>query len=130
MKVTLTLPDDLAADYTEEATERGWKIEDVLTERLLRASELDPRHRYVIVVGRVRDQLEKRLGGGHLMDANDLYRKVDRLAKIRFGQHEIILSAGQMEEMVFRSNKIGKSIDQMLDEMWAKISQEFFTYAP
>lgn len=127
MKVTLTLPDDLAADYQTEADSRHLDLETVLVGRLKSADELDPRQRYLIIVGRVRDQLEAKLGGGHLQNANDLFRKVDRLAKIKFGEHEIVLTAGQLEELVWRSEKIGKSIDRMLAEMWQRISQEFFS---
>ena len=130
MKITLTLDDDLSGFYEEEAKERKCELAAVLEDRLKRAGQLDSRTRYVIVSDRTRDQLENILGGGHLKSAEDLLNKVGRLARIKFGDHEIRLSAGQFEELKWRAQKQGKTIEQLLLEIWQRLQDQFFNAIP
>ncbi len=96
---SLHIDDDLAQVYMDEALERKMPIEQLLADRLVRAAPLDPRSRYVIVADQARVQLEQLLGGGDVKSGEDLVQKVRRLARIKFGDHELQLSAGQLEEI-------------------------------
>ena len=126
MRITLTIPDDLAEVYAEEGIARKMEIEPVLVERLLKAVPLDPRARPLIISGRTREAIEEKLGGGHVQGEVDLLQKIRRLANIRFGDHELKLSAGQMEEMVWRAGKQGRSIEGTLKPAWHYWYGKFF----
>ena len=127
---SLHIDDDLAQTYMDEALERKVPIEQLLQDRLARAVSLDPRQRYVIVVDNPRVRLETILGGGNLQRAEDLVAKVARLARIRFGDHELQLTAGNLEEIAWRANKQGRTIEQMLEIAWARFRETFFTLVP
>lgn len=130
MRVTIQLDDDTALTYQNEAVERGMDVEDVLADRLKRAQVLDPRHRYVVLVDGVLARAEAALGGLPLLHAEDFLSKLTRLARIRFGDHRLELTAGQMEEIVWRGQKQGKTVEQMLGMAWERFTAEFFTLLP
>lgn len=129
MLVTVTIADDLALEYQEEARERNLTIQEVVTDRVRRAASLDPRQRYIILEGRLLQRMEEVLGCS-LMSAELTLAKVQRLARVKFGAHEIYLTPGQMEELQFRAKKLGQSMDQLLAGMWLKLSEEFFSHVP
>lgn len=127
---SLRIDDDLLGVYQAEAEASGGKLslEHVLADRLKRAEYLVPNSRYIVLADAPRDQMEKLLGGGSLRSGDDLLEKVSRLARVRFGDHTLEdLTPGQMEELVYRAEKMGKTVDQLLQETWAKFRQDFFT---
>lgn len=128
MKVELTIPDEMGEFYAHEGQARNQTLAAVMVDRLERAKDLHPLGRYVIVTGKTREALETQLGGGHLLNAEDLLGKVTRIAKIQFGHHQILLTAGQMEELTHRAGKRGKSVEFLIEEIWKKLQAEFFTY--
>lgn len=127
---SLHIDDDLAQAYMAEAVERRVPVEQVLQERLASSAPLDPRQRYLILIGEPREQLEIILGGGTLKDLADLVTKVRRLASIKFGAHELQLTAGQLEEIKWRAGKQGRTIDQMVQAAWTRFKEQFFTLVP
>lgn len=126
----LRIADDTAETYQEEATARHLELGAVLVERLEHAQTLDPRQRYLIVEGKSREQLEALLGGLPLVSVRDLTEKVRRLARIKFGDHVIELSPGQMEEMAWRAKKQGKTVAELIRLTYEKFAQDFFTMIP
>jgi hypothetical protein len=128
MQIKLTLPDELFEVYAEEGVARKMSLEPLLLERLEKGIPLDPRERPMILSGRTREQIEQFLGGGHLKGEVDLLQKVKRLANIRFGEHELRLTAGQMEEMTWMANKQSRSIDQVLKAAWDDFCGKFFEF--
>lgn len=124
----ITLPDDLYDRYETEAIETGHPIERILEYRLRHGLDVSPAGRFLVVANGALEALEKKLGGGNLLSAGDLVKKVDRLAKIEFGHHEIPLTIGQMEEIAWRARKQGKTVGEVIAGMWARISTEFFRF--
>jgi hypothetical protein len=126
-----TIPDDLFIIYRDEAMSRKISLGDLLRERLQKAVGCDPReHPLILTGGRTMQQIEGHLGGGQLKSAEDLLKKVRRLASIKFGAHEFVLSPGQLEELTFRAAKTGRSIDRLIAEIWRRVSEDFFKYVP
>jgi hypothetical protein len=135
VRVTLNLPDDLYALYAEEAQARstgGRKVtvEHLLLGRLQLAVTLDPTQRHLLVHAPTLERLEQKLGGGHVRSETQLADRVERLARVRFGDYEIQLTPAQYEEIAFRANKQGRTIDEMLKLTWQHLQQEFFTRVP
>src|SRR5437899_1153051 len=116
-----TIPDDLWGQYADEAKERKLGDGDVLRERLAKAVALDPRERAVVLTGgKTMQQIEEHLGGGQLKHAEDLLVKIRRLASIRFGSHEFKITPGQYEELTFRAKKTGRSVAQLIEEIYRR----------
>jgi hypothetical protein len=131
MKVTLTIDDELAEFYQKEATSRHVAIGTIINERLAQAKPLDPRHRALVIGDTdVIQRLERALGGGHLLGERDLVCKVERLARIEFGPHTFQITPGQFEELKFRATKTGRSVEQLVDAMYTKMSEDFFRAVP
>lgn len=130
MRVTLQLDDDTSEAYSNEALERGVDLEIVLAERLKMAQAMDPRSRYLLLIDNTLTRMEQALGHMPLLHAEDLIAKTQRLARVRFGDHELELTAGQMEEIAWRGEKQGKSIEEMLAMAWDRFKEEFFTLLP
>lgn len=131
MKAFLQLDDDLFEMYMQEAIERRMEVGDILRERLKRSIALDPRTRCMVLDdGRLLQQLEEYLGGGQLKGTADLVNKVSRLAKIKFGEHEFRLTAGQFEELAWRAKKTGRTVDQQMTVIFQRMRETFFTYVP
>lgn len=130
MRVTLHLDDDTAATYQNEAVERGIDVELVLEERLKMAQAMDPRSRYMLLIDNTLTRMEQALGHLPLLHAEDLIAKVTRLARVRFGDHALELTAGQMEEIAWRAGKQGKTVEFMLKAAWDHFCATFFTLLP
>lgn len=130
MRLILTVEDDIAEVYKSEATARKIPIEQLIEERIAHAGELDPRERYLIVAGNNRKRLEATLGGLPVLSVEELLQKTARLARIKFGDHTILLSAGQMEELAWRANKLGKSVEDMVQIAYERFAQDFFSLVP
>ena len=131
MKISLSIDDDLWEIYREESIERRMNPGDVIRERLQRAVGLDPRDRGVVLTGgRTMQLIEERLGGGHLKSAEDLLAKVANLASIQFGVHEFVITPGQYRELVFRAQKTGRTIEELVQEIYRRMQQDFWRYVP
>lgn len=125
------LSDEVYETYLQEAADRKVKVGDLLRERLEKAVALDPRdHPLILTGGRTMQQIEDHLGGGNIRGAEDLLQKVRRLANIKFGEHEFVISPGQYQELAHRATKLGLTHEQFIARMWTKISEDFFRYVP
>lgn len=122
----LTLPDPLAQAYLHEAEDRNISFEEVLEQRLVCALPLDPRVRPLVVSGMAREQIEDAMGCPPLQNELDLIQQTSRLAKVEFGTHTLKLTPGQTEEIAYRAKKQGKTVDQMLQMVWAAFGEQFF----
>lgn len=130
MRVTLQLDDDTSEAYSTEALERGVDLEIVLAERLKMAQAMDPRSRYLLLIDNTLSRMEAALGHLPILHAEDLIAKVTRLARVRFGDHSLELTAGQMEEIAWRAGKQGKTVKFMLQAAWERFGAEFFSLLP
>lgn len=127
MKVTLSIDDDLAEFYTKEAQSRRLPIGTIVNERLAAAKPLDPRRRgFVVADAQVLQELESVLCGGSLTSERNLVEKVRRLARIRFGDHEFKLTPGQFEELKFRATKTGRTVEQLVADLYRRMSVDLF----
>lgn len=123
----LQLDDDVALTYEAEAEARKLDLKAVLVDRLARAQALDPRHRYLILADNTLARAEQALGGMPAANAEDFLGKLNRLAKVKFGEHELELTPGQMEEIAWRATKQGRTVEQLLAETWRVFCADFFT---
>lgn len=130
MIARIQIPDEIAEEYQTEALARNITLDQLLSERLVKALPLDPRGRYIILEGRNRERLEERLGQMPVLNAEDLLAKVSRLARIKFGDHEIMLTAGQLEEIAWRAHKRDKPVEVILQETYDAFAKDFFTLVP
>jgi hypothetical protein len=127
MKVTLTIDDDLAEFYQKEAQSRKIPVSQIINERLTLAKSLDGRNRPVVVWdSAIVQHLESVLGGGHIKDQYDLSAKVTRLARIQFGDHRFEITPGQFEELKFRATKSGRTVEQLVADLYRRMSQDLF----
>jgi hypothetical protein len=131
MKAELRLDDDLYDAYKLESHSRRVPLGDILRERLALALPLDPRRRGLIVATpTVLADLEACLGGGHLLSEADLLEKVQRLARIKFGDYAFPITPGQFAELEFRATKTGRTVPQLVEAIYRKVSADFFSYVP
>lgn len=131
MRVTLQLDDELAQHYLDEVNVPSERtIESILADRLARAVQLHPDRPYVIVTDNDLTLVEKELGGLPIRSCQTLLDRLKRLAKIRFGDHAMELTAGQMEEIAWRSVKQGKTVEFLVKAAWDRFCEEFFTLIP
>ncbi|SRR6266487_1132009 len=127
MKITLSLDDDLAECYQKEAASRRVPIGAVIAQRLTDARSLDPRKRgFVVADAQVLQELESILGGGSLVSERTLVEKVRRLARIRFGDHTFQITPGQFEELAFRAKKTGRTVEQLVADLYQRMAQDLF----
>ncbi|PYQ25627.1 MAG: hypothetical protein DMF56_26910 [Acidobacteria bacterium] len=127
MKITLSLDDDLVESYQKEAGSRRVPVNTVIAQRLQAALPLDPRRRgFVVADAQVLQELEGILGGGSLTSERDLVGKVRRLAAIHFGEHRFEITPGQFEELKFRATKTGRTVEQLVADLYQRMSQDLF----
>ncbi len=120
----VTIPDPLADQYQAYATQQGIPLDAVVTKQLTRVQSVTPGSRVVILGANHLDYLAEKLHGGDVQSAEDLLQKVDRLAGIKFEAIDLKLTPAQLEEVQHRAERQGKSVDQLVHEMWAFLSQE------
>ncbi len=127
MKIVLSIDDDLADFYAKEAQSRRLPIGTIVNERLAAAKPLDPRRRgFIVADAQVLQELESVLGGGSLLSERDLIEKVRRLARIQFGDHRFEITPGQFEELKFRATKTGRTVEQLVADLYRRMSVDLF----
>ena len=125
--IPVHLPDDLLKRLYVEADRRGVNPELVLSDHLLLGLSIPHNARYIMLSGPALAALEAKLGHGQITSPDDLAQKVDRLARISFGEYEISLSQAQREEMVWRAAKRGITVEKMIEHAWTRIQEQLFT---
>jgi hypothetical protein len=127
MRITLSLDDDLADFYAKEAQSRHIPVGTIVAERLAAAKPLDPRRRgFIVADAQTLQELESILGGGSLTSERNLVEKVRRLARIRFGDHTFQITPGQYEELAFRAKKTGRTVEQLVADLYTRMSRDLF----
>ncbi len=118
----VTIPDELADAYQAYATQQGIALDEVVAKQLKRVQTVTPGSKVVILGAKHLDYLAEKLHGGDVMSAEDLVTKVDRLAGISFQGIDLLLTPAQLEEVAHRAARQGKSVDQLVHEMWEHVS--------
>lgn len=129
MQITFDLPEPLLVAITNEANKRDRSPESVLITHLVAGMEVQVGGRSVILQGTQLTALEERLGHGQINSANDLVKKVEGLARIQFGAHEIRLTPAELEEIAWRAKKADKTVEQLIEATWRRMNELFFSYA-
>jgi len=127
MILNLRVDDETYQHYADEAEATGSQPILVIEDRLKRALVLTPNSRYIILADGTRDRMEQILGGGSLKSAEDLLTRVQRLGHVKFGEHTIEITPGQMEEIIYRAAKMGRSVDDLIKEAYGIFARDFFT---
>jgi hypothetical protein len=122
----VTIPDDVADTYAAYAQPTGQALDTVVTQQLKRFARLAPSKRAIVLGAAAIETLEARLGGLPLQDDQDLVARVARLAGVAFMGLDLRLSPGQLDELVTRAERQGKSVDQVILDIWAVLVNEFF----
>lgn len=130
MRIVLHVHDDLYQRYERESDDRNIPVASVLEDRLVAAVPLDPRSPFLVVTGDALKALEAATGHLPLITPAGLVAKVERLARIKFGDHVLTLTPGQYEEIAWRANKQGKTIEQMIEIAFRTFAEQFFTLVP
>lgn len=129
MRIPIELDESTLIQLTNEANRLGVSPETVLNYHLTEGLRHTYGDRALVVAGADLVALETRLGGGQIATGGDLVGKVERLARIEFGGHEIRLSVAELEEVKWRAGKQGKSVAQIVENVWKSMSEQFFSYA-
>lgn len=129
MKISVEIPESVLIAITDEANTRGYSPQDVLLRYLQVGKQVPMDARVVMLYGEPLNALEARLGGGMISSGADLQTKVERLARIEFGGHEIRLTSAELEEITWRARKQNKTVAQVVHDTWRKMQELFFTYA-
>jgi len=82
--------------------------------------------RYTVLGGPDLLALEDLLGGGSILNATDLRQKVERLAGISFQHVRLQFTPGQLEQLLERATRQGKSVEQLVEQMAPRIHEQFF----
>lgn len=75
---------------------------------------------------RQREAIEAITGIGSTRTPADLLAAVERLARIRIGEVAIPFTPGQLEEIAYRAEKRGISVQRAIQDVIARIQDELF----
>lgn len=121
----ITIPDQVLDAYQAYADREGRTLDQVLTQQLGRFRHLPPAERAVVLGGPVIERLETHLGT-QISNGEELADKVERLAGITFHGIHLDFSPNQLEELQHRSERSGRSVEDMAKEMVQQLSHEWF----
>lgn len=126
MRLTLTIPDAIADQYQTYVDRQGRPIEEVCATQLQRFSHLEPGQKAVVIRDNALVALDKKLGGRPIVDGPDLVDRVSRLASIAFCGLNLELSQNQLAEIAHRASRQGKSVEDLVREMFVVVIDQFF----
>jgi hypothetical protein len=130
MKITLDIQPELLARLEDRATLTGKTPEQVAAQFVQFAEQelrsLPPGTRLLVVPGPILSHLESILGGGSLLHAPDLLKKVERLAGISFLHVRLPFTPNQLEQLGERADRQGLSVQQLVDRTAPRIYEHFF----
>lgn len=122
----VTISDQIADTYQAYATQQGIPLDAIILKQLDRFKAVTPGAATVVLGSKHLEYLAEKLHGGDVRSAEDLVTKVDRLAGIKFEAIDLRLTPAQLEELAFRAERQGKTVEDLVQEMWARLSVEFF----
>lgn len=89
-------------------------------------SALPASGRFAVINQKEIQVLEDILGGGSVLNGQDLLRKVQRLAGISFGHVRLSFTPGQLEDLARKAERQGKTVEQLVEQMAPRIHEQFF----
>lgn len=101
---------------------------ELTTARLVQsAARLLPfQGRAIVVQGAALERLESILGGGSVLNHEDLVQKVERLAGISFLHVRLPFTPNQLELLTEKAARNGLSVDQLVERTAPRIYEQFF----
>lgn len=127
MILRTTLPDGLGDAIERRAADEG-KAKDLLVQQLLRDAMALPRGRMLALDAVGLEQLEKILGGGSVLNQQDLALKVQRLAGITYGNIRLDFTPSQLEEIARRAERLSLTPEELVRRTAQKMEELFFTH--
>lgn len=124
--VRLELPDATYEQFEEEAQRVRQPLERVITNRVLTVGQIPTGARVILLTGETLDQLEQILGGGSILNAEDLLKKVERLAGISFVHLRLPFSPSQLEQLQEKARRQGLTVEQLVHRTAPRVYEQFF----
>lgn len=115
MRLTLDLPDDLAAVY-QEYCRANQPLEELLVVQLHKFRLASPKDRFLLLPPAARARLEEIIGIP-LTTADVLVRRVDALGVIRLGNIRLNFTMPQLREIKRRADLFGRTAEEYTAEL-------------
>lgn len=127
-KLTLVLPDEAATALELRALAANKPVEVMGTRLVLAALTLLPEGggRVVVLTGEVLQTLENILGGGSLLNAADVQKKVERLAGVSFEHVRLPFTPNQLELLAEKAARNGLDVRTLIERTAPRIYEQFF----
>jgi hypothetical protein len=123
MKLTLTLPDDLAETYQKEAEAAQLSLESVIGRRLLRFKDFKNAERIIVLAGKDRQAIEA-IFQIPIEQPADLVRKCQNLAKVGFGPVHREFSPGEMIRLRERAGFLNWPVEKFIEHESTRVWEE------
>lgn len=127
-KLTLTLP-DTTLDQVDARAAFARKPPEIVGAQLLQAALAfmpEGGGRLVVVSGPILLQLEEILGGGSLLNGDDLAKKVARLAGVSFQHVRLPFTPNQLELLAEKAQRNGLTVQTLVERTAPRIYEQFF----
>lgn len=82
--------------------------------------------RAVVVSGEILERLESILGGGSLLNAEDLRQKVERLAGVSFLHCRLPFTPNQLEALAEKAARNSLSVEELVNRTAPRMYEQFF----
>lgn len=105
----------------------GDAILDVLSPHAFRKAYEPVTPEGLILSDAHRTRLDAALGFGSTVSADQLVAVTERLARLVIGDVKVDFTAGQWDEIAHRAEKRGITVDALIEQIVAKITQDLFT---
>jgi hypothetical protein len=124
--IRVTVDDDTLAKLQTIADDTRKDLETVAMVKLKAGVSLLPPGRVVVVSGEILEALESILGGGSLMNQQDLRKKVERLAGISFLHVRLPFTPNQLEALKEKAERNSLTMEQLVERTAPRIYEQFF----
>jgi hypothetical protein len=123
----IQVDDDTLAKLQQVADYQRKDLESVAASACKSATNhLPPGGRYVVIGGEALETLEKILGGGSLLNAADLSKKVSRLAGVSFLHIRLPFTPNQLETLRDKAERNSLTVEQLVERTAPRIYEQFF----
>ena len=126
MKLTLTIPDELAESYEHmgERLNGNIGLSDIILAQLERFRGVHAADRIVVIDSKSRDKLEHIFSGAQLTGGEDLLSLVEALAKLEIGEIKVPFTTAQYKLMKTWAERAGRSTQEMVTQVIKDIKYE------
>lgn len=121
--------DDPTLTRLQQHADAARKDLEVVTAQVLRTAtqHLPPLgERMVVISGDALLRLESILGGGSVLNPDDLAKKVERLAGVSFLHARLPFTPNQLEALAEKAERQGLTVTQLVDRTAPRIYEHFF----